>query len=255
MPFTVSHAAAALPVYALSNRRLPLAALMIGSMSPDFAYFFSFAASRMATHSFGGLFYFCLPVGLAVWWIFVRFIERPTLALVPEAWRAGLPPPPHRISYSLVVRAALAVVLGAVTHVVWDWFTHASTPVADAFPALRETPVEIGPFRMPLYYFLQILSSVIGLVALAAWAWRLRAPDAPAAKLPALPVVTTRMRIVAATAFIVASLACALLYAAAHPGARLEARLFYMAIGAMTGWLIAWCGIATWINARGNVAR
>ena len=38
MPFTVSHAAAVLPLQRLG---LPLTALMIGSMAPDFGYFFS----------------------------------------------------------------------------------------------------------------------------------------------------------------------------------------------------------------------
>ena len=70
MPFTVSHAAAVLP---LKNSRLPLAALMVGSMSPDFAYFLPAALSaRTASHSLPGIFLFCLPAGLCIWQLFVQ---------------------------------------------------------------------------------------------------------------------------------------------------------------------------------------
>ena len=41
MPFTVSHAAAVLPLHRLSNHKLPLTALMVGSMAPDFGYIYS----------------------------------------------------------------------------------------------------------------------------------------------------------------------------------------------------------------------
>ena len=91
MPFTVSHAAAALPVR-LFSRRLPLAALMVGSMAPDFAFFVPFAPYRSSTHSIPGLFWFCLPVGFVVWAVVVRWMEHPTMALLPDAWREKLTP-------------------------------------------------------------------------------------------------------------------------------------------------------------------
>src|SRR3982751_3185959 len=46
MPFTVSHAAAVLPLQRFGSHKLPLTALMIGSMAPDFGYFFSREESR-----------------------------------------------------------------------------------------------------------------------------------------------------------------------------------------------------------------
>ena len=62
MPFTVSHAAAVLPIDRWTRHTLPLTALMIGSMAPDFGYVFSYELSRPITHSFLGLFTFSLPV-------------------------------------------------------------------------------------------------------------------------------------------------------------------------------------------------
>lgn len=256
MPFTVSHAAAVLPLHAWSKGRLPLAALMIGSMSPDFAYFMPFAATRIVTHDIPGLFWFCLPVGIAVWWVFVRFLERPTLALVPEPWRAGLPPPTHRISFSLAVRAGIAVLLGAVTHLVWDSFTHFSTPVVDALPFLRDIIVPLGGVHLPLYAFLQYLSSAVGLAALGLWVMRLRRPAARArAPTHALPAVSTRTRVTAAATVVLASGALAIAYYAWYSGLRFESRMFYLLIGGMTGWALAWLGVAMWLNARWSATR
>src|ERR1044072_8771303 len=81
MPFTISHAAAVLPLRSLT--RLPLAALMIGSMSPVFPSSLPGDLDRLETHSFAGLFWFCWPIGVAAWVAFVHFPEAPTLALAP----------------------------------------------------------------------------------------------------------------------------------------------------------------------------
>src|SRR5688572_24898922 len=119
MPFTISHAAAVLPLQRFT--RLPLAALLIGSMSPDFSYFLPWSLDR-TTHSFPALFWFCWPVGLALWILFVRVVETPTLALLPDRWRARFAPSERPFTPSLLVRASIAVILGAVTHITWDAF-------------------------------------------------------------------------------------------------------------------------------------
>jgi uncharacterized membrane protein len=254
VPFTVSHVAAVLPLHAWSKTRLPLAALMIGSMAPDFAYFVPIGADRMTTHNLFGLLWFCLPAGIAVWWVFVRLMERPTLALIPEPWRAGLPPPTHRISFSLAIRAGIAVLLGGVTHLAWDALTHSSTPVVDAFPVLRETIVPIAGARMPLYHFLQFVSSIAGLAVLGIWALRLRQKP-QAATVQTLPAVSTGTRIAAAAIIVLGACALALAYYAYHSRLRFENRMFYTAIGGMTGWALAWCGVAVWIRMRWSAAR
>src|SRR3954469_3094720 len=86
MPLTISHAAAVLPIHAATRQRLPLTALMIGSMAPDFGYVFSYAASRPLTHSIPGLFIFALPAGLAVWLFYVIFLEKTTITLLSDKW-------------------------------------------------------------------------------------------------------------------------------------------------------------------------
>src|SRR5690349_7555787 len=119
MPLTISHAAAALPVHWLSKGRLPLLALVLGSMSPDFAYFLPGDWARISTHHTAGVFLFCWPMAMAAWLFYVSVLERPTLALLPEHWRPKFAAS-ERISPRSLVMASAGIILGAFTHVIWD---------------------------------------------------------------------------------------------------------------------------------------
>ena len=242
MPFTVAHAAAVLPLHSWTRRRLPLSALMIGSMAPDFAYFVSYASNRMVTHSLKGLLTFSLPTGLAVWLVFVWLLERPTIRLLPDAWRTRLAPT-GRIDASLLLRAALAIVLGAATHLAWDAFTHRSTAITELWPSLRD-PV-FG--ALPLYQVLQYASSAFGMAALALWAFRLRAAPPSATAPPGVPL---RTRLVSAGLFVLSSCVFAFGYYFTHAGFGLDTRIFFLAIGGMTGAAAGWCAVAVWIRLR-----
>ena len=54
MPFTVSHVAAVLPVVGRSGR-LPAAALVIGSMAPDYPWFLTRGRTARLSHSLLGI--------------------------------------------------------------------------------------------------------------------------------------------------------------------------------------------------------
>src|SRR5580698_10436082 len=91
MPFTISHAAVVLPFSRLLARWRLLSAAVIGAMVPDFGLFFPWRVHRFETHSTLGLLTFCLPVGLASYWIFQGLIKTPVLELLPDGayarWR------------------------------------------------------------------------------------------------------------------------------------------------------------------------
>ncbi len=255
MPFTVSHAAAVLPFRRLSGGRLPLAALMIGSMSPDFPYFMPLGLDRMDTHDLSGLFGFCWPASLFCWLLYVHFLERPTVALLPERWRAAFPPSNREVSIRTLAWASLAVILGGATHLVWDSFTHGGSPVVWALPFLR---IEIGQWHghvIHLYWLLQHLSSVLGLAVLAAWAavqlQRGPAPvDSRQSTGDAVPPLSPGLRLGAIGAVFASSAALALVGYLEHPQSRFDYRLFHTATGGMAGWLFAWCVVALLINLR-----
>lgn len=236
MPFTVSHAAAVLP---LQRLKLPLTALMIGSMAPDFGYFFSHAASRSLTHSFTGLFLFSLPVGLAVWLFYVAILEKATITLLSDRWHTRFAHT-DAITPALIARACLAILLGAVTHLLWDSFTHRNTFATDAVPALMgPTP---GVSWLPIYHLLHGLSSVVGLVILAIWMHRLHRQ--PARSLIRPYRIRERVRVGALWFLGAASLLVALTDWWPYRHRRYDAQLFSSAVGLMSGFFIAWCCIA-----------
>jgi hypothetical protein len=239
MPFTVSHAAAVLPIHRWTRHELPLTALMIGSMAPDFGYFFSHEAPRQLTHSFTGLLIFCMPAGLAVWLFYVAILEKATITLLSDRWHTRFAHT-DAITTSLIVRASIAIILGAATHLLWDSFTHRGTFVTRAFPALLgPTP---GASWMPVYHLLHGLSSIVGLVILANWAQHLHRQ--PAKSLIRPYKISERARIRALWVLGVATLLGGLVDWLPYAHAYYDAQLFSAAVGLMSGFFIAWCCIA-----------
>jgi hypothetical protein len=247
MPFTISHAAAVLP---LSRTPLPLAALMIGSMAPDFAYFLP-KGPGVLSHSVPGLYEFCWPAGLLVWLVFVQLLESPTLALLPDRWRRLFRRSDHAWTAKNFALASVAVVLGAASHVLWDGFTHANAPVVEWLPFLETTSVEFFGKQFPLFRFLQHLSTVIGLVALIAWVARLKNSDqAGADDSPPVVAATTGERVFAL--LLVLGLSAVLGFGGYFevPELSFGRRLFHGAIGGMTGAALAWVASAAFMQVR-----
>ncbi|MFE0448917.1 DUF4184 family protein [Streptomyces fungicidicus] len=197
MPFTLSHAAAVLPaVRTDGSGRGPLvpAVLVAGSFAPDMTYY---AASVLSgamefgdvTHGFPGVFTVDVLIAWALvgLWLLVR---EPLAALLPRArqgpvaalLRCGAPR--ARVRASLVARWYVSAVLGALTHVVWDAFTHLDRWGMRVFPVLGE---EVA--GSPLYWYLQYGGSAVAAAVIAVFAARAlrRAPaGAGPAGVPAL---------------------------------------------------------------------
>src|SRR4051794_16545573 len=92
MPLTFSHPAAAIPLARPLGRMSSLSALVIGSMSADFPYYFGDALARARTHSIAGLFLFCLPVSVAAYFFFYLSLRQPLIALLPQSIASRLAP-------------------------------------------------------------------------------------------------------------------------------------------------------------------
>ncbi len=177
MPFTLAHPAAVLPFY---RSRVPFSALVIGSMIPDFEYFARFGFGNTFSHTLPGLFLFCLPAGLVVLWVFHRFLKQPLFALLPDGHRMRLGKYMDRFPFLPLNRLALlilGVLLGAVTHVAWDAFTHSFGWAVRHLPALDATLLQTGWGKLRLFKMLQHLSTLAGLALIAGayGYWRRRA--------------------------------------------------------------------------------
>ncbi|PTH84814.1 DUF4184 domain-containing protein [Streptomyces sp. A244] len=205
MPFTLSHAAAVLPVVRTDGTgRGPLvpAVLVAGSFAPDMTYY---AASVLSgamkfgdvTHALPGVFTVDVLIAWALvgLWLLVR---EPLVALLPRArqgrvaalLRCGVPR--ERMRPSLVARWYVSAVLGALTHVVWDAFTHLDRWGMRLFPVLGR---EVA--GSPLYWYLQYGGSAVAAVVIAVFVARaLR--HTPVREPVGVPVLAVRDRWAAA---------------------------------------------------------
>jgi Domain of unknown function (DUF4184) len=167
MPFTISHTAVVLPFSRLLARWRLLSATVIGAMVPDFRIFFP-GMSRLETHSANALMTFCLPVGLITYWVFERLIKTPIVQVLPEGpyarWRPYAAAGDIR-SLRQWLLAAFGILAGAVSHLMWDGFTHEGGRGVRMFPVLDDSIIDIGRRHVPGIYVMQDLGSLIGLAA------------------------------------------------------------------------------------------
>ena len=182
MPYTLSHIAAVVPAYGPLSRARVFSAAVIGSMVPDFGLMLG-GLARWQTHSLHALFTFCLPVGLAAYALTEWLIRPAVLEVLPDGAytrlrAAGEPPPLHRPRHWLLVVGAL--LFGALTHLIWDGFTHENAHGVRLFPELLAYGPEMAGHSLQLYRWAQYGSSVVGLVvviaALALWLHHAPAP-------------------------------------------------------------------------------
>jgi hypothetical protein len=170
MPFTISHTAVVLPFSRWLARWQILSAATIGAMVPDFRIFFP-GMPRWETHSMVALFTFCLPVGLITYWLFQGLIKTPIIEVLPEGPYARWRPLAAQANIRSIrqwLLAAAGMLAGALTHLIWDAFTHVGGRGVRLFPVLDDSIIEVGSRHIPAMYLLQDLGSLIGLGAVLA---------------------------------------------------------------------------------------
>ena len=173
MPFMLVHPAAVLPFYRRLGRYGVLSALIIGSMMPDMHYFLPLAVSRDATHSVGGLLWFCWPVGIALYLLYHVLLKHPLALLLPPAIASRIGPclNPGRLPDATWSAVSLSLLIGATTHIAWDAFTHRHAPMVVALPALHSVWFTLGNYPVVGYEVLQQVSNVLGFAVLGGWLW------------------------------------------------------------------------------------
>ena len=120
MPVTIAHPAAVLPLRGLG---LPLSAMVLGSMAPDLPVFSQSWGLYGYTHSLAGILTVDLALTLVLLFGWDRWGRDAIVDTAPSRVRDRLPGR-ARIGAKAWLLAPLAAVLGSVTHVVWDAFTH-----------------------------------------------------------------------------------------------------------------------------------
>lgn len=174
MPFTVTHALAVLPI-AHRSHRLPIVALLIGAMIPDWGLFIPIGPHYSSMHTWPGLLTACVPMGLLMYALYRLLYRRALVELAPlqiQQRLSAMKQASQPLSLQQCLLAALAVALGAATHLVWDAFTHSGRWGVELLPVLSSVVTQAGSLEVKGYQLLQHGSSVVGLPLLVYVGWR-----------------------------------------------------------------------------------
>ena len=180
MPLAPAHPAVVLP---LARLGLPMSALVVGAVSPDAPVYLPVGVGYSSTHRWQGL-PAVVVIGLVVLWLWSTLLRDAVVDLTP--WLRRRVPARARLGRRAWLVAPLAVALGAESHVLWDSATHDWGFVVQNNAFLRE---EYGP--IPLYRWLQHVSTVVGTLVVTAYGVRRlgrqpAVPRPPAVRRPAL---------------------------------------------------------------------
>ncbi|OMF36720.1 hypothetical protein BK133_08735 [Paenibacillus sp. FSL H8-0548] len=164
MPHTFAHPLFAAPLKKIIPS-LSLTGLILGSMSPDFEYFVSMQPFRSIGHSVLGLLLLVLPACIAFSLVFHRIVKPALPELLPDIgsmkpYAAYLNRPWSLATWQEWMRFILSVIIGFLTHVFVDHFTHSSGWFVQRIPFLQK--IIIGD---ELYHILQHFLTLSGFAA------------------------------------------------------------------------------------------
>lgn len=172
MPFTyLSHQGPALGLKMLRPRWFDGTALVIGSMAPDFAYALTGTPLAINAHAPIGLVVCCVPVTMGMCFVIRAWV----------AWYAfaQLPNTPARLHDLRVLACrrppmwttAWSALAGAITHTVWDTFTHDDRWGAYHMSFLRDHVATLAGQSFTVARTLQYVSHIGGAIVTCILLW------------------------------------------------------------------------------------
>lgn len=170
MPFTFSHPAIVLPFVSLKRKWLSATGLIVGSMAPDFEYFLRMKDKSIYSHTLPGLFWFDLPLGILICFIYHNIVRDPFIDNAPKLVKErliaykGFNWTSYFKNYWIVV--CVSILIGGASHILWDSFTHENGYFVNRIPLLQrwiDTPI----ITIHIYNLAQQLSSFFGILIVA----------------------------------------------------------------------------------------
>jgi hypothetical protein len=165
MPFTFSHPAIVLPLTFLPRHWFSLTGLVIGSLTPDFEYFLRMRIKSNYSHTIDGLFWFDLPLGLLLAFMFHNIVRDRLFDNLPTFFKSRFSTfknfnwNRHFKQNYLVV--TISIFIGAASHIFWDSFTHDHGYFVQTIPTLQNS-VDFSGKQMPILKILQHSSTFFG---------------------------------------------------------------------------------------------
>ncbi|WP_075809246.1 DUF4184 family protein [Paraclostridium sordellii] len=177
MPFTLAHPAA---VIFTKNKYFNLMGLILGSMAPDFIYFILFNPISNLGHTFLGFLFLNLPLCYLLNYLINNFIKVPFILNLPfRLSRYYI----YLLNYKVNMKSTKNIIvfgysciLGMITHVLWDSFTHPSGFFVLNINFLR-TNISFLNFQIPLFKIIQHGSTLIGILLILIYLNKIKKVD------------------------------------------------------------------------------
>ena len=169
MPFTPAHPAFVLPFLKIKKEYVSATGLVVGSIIPDFEYFFNMSVKGQHSHTLAGLFYFDIPLGIIITILFHEVVKKNFIDNLPAFFQRRLNPL-RELEFMPYVKQNLlawlsAIALGAASHLLWDSFTHRDGFFVNHL-SFYDSVFPFDGVQYPMYYALQHISTFTGLFAI-----------------------------------------------------------------------------------------
>jgi len=176
MPFTFSHPAIVLPLTYLPRKWFSLTGLVIGSLTPDLEYLLRMRIKSNFSHTIDGLFWFDLPLGLLLAFIFHNIVRNGLFDNLPTILKSRFSTFKQfdwnghfRRNWFVVI---ISILIGAGSHILWDSFTHDHGYFVQTIPTLQSSIDFLGG-EIPILKILQHGSTLLGGLAIAITIYKL----------------------------------------------------------------------------------
>lgn len=134
-------------------------------MAPDFEKFITMSAHDPHSHTWRSIFYFNLPIGLLIAFVFHLLVRDALIENLPGFLRRRLSRFKQHdwVAYfkQHYVIVIISILLGAASHLFWDSFTHKGGRGAGWLPFTHHYVIVSG-HRLYGFYIMQLLSSLAG---------------------------------------------------------------------------------------------
>ena len=165
MPLTIAHPAILLPLTKLPNRWFCWTGLVCGAIAPDFEYFFRLETTSLYTHNLDATFTINILIAFFIAVVYQALVKNTLINNAPSSikliyykdynldWFKNL-----NKRYLIVL---YSIIIGALSHLFWDSFTHRSGYFVEQIPTLSHS-IFFGRIQLKPFKILQHTSTIVG---------------------------------------------------------------------------------------------
>lgn len=176
MPFTLAHPAIVLPLVFLPRKYISMTALIFGSLTPDAESYIRTYAEKDLTHTWAGFFWFGLPFGLFLTFVFHNIVRNSLIDNLPlflqqrfSRFREFNWNKRFTQKWPVII---ISMIIGGASHFFWDSFSHFDSVLFISYPLLRGN-INLFDTELEIPYLIQYVSTLLGILLILVFVARM----------------------------------------------------------------------------------